>query len=34
MDKLYIRKKTLNAAHELAVDIGIFSNFLFGFELG
>jgi CHAT domain-containing protein len=29
-----LQKITLNAAHELAVDIELFSNFLFGFELG
>jgi CHAT domain-containing protein len=29
-----LEKITLNAAHELAVDIVLFSNFLFGFELG
>ncbi|WP_341731816.1 CHAT domain-containing protein [Microcoleus sp. EPA2] len=29
-----LQKITLNAAHELAADIGLFSNFLFGFELG
>jgi hypothetical protein len=29
-----LEKKTLNAAHELAVYIGLFSKFLLGFELG
>ncbi|TAG60647.1 MAG: CHAT domain-containing protein [Oscillatoriales cyanobacterium] len=29
-----LQKITLNAAHELAVDIELFSNLLFGFELG